>query len=325
MHLGLKFSLDHLTEENLQFAVQMGVTHVVVHGPRLGEGGYHEFIELLRLRKRIEAQGLQVCAIENLPADHMGDILTAGPRRDEQIADVCTTIRHMGEAGWPILGYHFMLAGVWGHWRSYTAGGGRGNAGLKSFDLDLVAEAPPHPAAPVSIDEMWERVTYFLERAVPVAEKAGVRLAAHQDDPPVPYLRGTGRLLISHDCMQRLLDVVPSPSNSLEFCQGTVAEMDPGGVLDAIARFAGQGKISYVHFRNVRGQVPRFDEVFIDEGDVDMVAALRAYRDAGFDGVITPDHAPRVIGDSSGSHRGKAFALGYIRAAMQALEIGAGL
>ena len=321
MHLGLKFSLDHLTDENLQFAVQMGVTHVVVHGPRLGPDGYHEFLELLRLRKLIEAHGLQVCAIENLPGDHMDHILAAGPRRDEQIANVCTTIRHMGEAGWPILGYHFMLAGVWGHWRSYNAGGGRGNAGLKSFDLDLVAQAPPHPAAPVSVDEMWTRVAYFLERVVPVAEEAGVRLAAHQDDPPVPYLRGTGRLLISHDCMQRLIDLVPSPCNSLEFCQGTVAEMDPDGVLDAIARFASQERICYVHFRNVRGMVPRFDEVFIDEGDVDMVAALRAYRDAGFEGVITPDHAPRVVGDSAYSHRGRAFALGYIRAAMQALGI----
>lgn len=166
---------------------------------------------------------------------------------------------------------------------------------------------------------MWERVTCFLERVAPVAEKAGVKLAAHQDDPPVPYLRGAGRLLIDHDALQRLLDIVPSPSNTLEFCQGTVAEMGPDRVVDAIRRFAGQGKISYVHFRNVRGQAPKFDEVFIDEGDVDMLEAMRAYKEADFDGVITPDHAPRVAGDSGYGHRGRAFALGYIRALMHAV------
>ena len=146
-------------------------------------------------------------------------------------------------------------------------------------------------------------------------------LAAHQDDPPVETLFGTGRLLTSHDAMQRLIDLVPSPNNGLEFCQGTVAEMGPDKATEAITRFASQDKIFYVHFRNVKGSVPKFDEVFIDEGDVNMIAALKAYRDAGYDGVITPDHTPRVIGDTTYGHRGRAFALGYIRAAMQALDL----
>lgn len=317
MKLGLKFSLPHLTEENLRCAKQLGVTHIVVHSPRLGDRGVLEYIELLRMRKFIEAQGLQVTAIENLPRDHWEDVLLAGPRRDEQLANVCQTIENMGRAGWPILGYYFGIAGVWGHWRAYTSGGGRGNAGLKSFDYDLVKDAPTHESGPVSVDEMWERFAYFLERAVPVAEKAGVKLAAHQDDPPAPELCGTGRLLTSHDNMQRLLDTVPSPANGLEFCQGTVAEMGPDKTIDAIRRFAGQQKIFYVHFRNVRGQFPSFDEVFIDEGDVDMLEAMRAYKEADFNGVITPDHTPRVEGDSGYGYRGRAFALGYIKALMQ--------
>ena len=144
---------------------------------------------------------------------------------------------------------------------------------------------------------------------------------AHQDDPPAENLFGTGRLLTNHDAMQRLIDLVPSESNGLEFCQGTVAEMGPEKTIEAVSRFAGQGKIFYVHFRNVRGGFPKFDEVFIDEGDVNMIAALKAYRDAGYDGVITPDHTPRVVGDEGCGHRGRAFALGYIRAGMQALEL----
>jgi mannonate dehydratase len=250
----------------------------------------------------------------------MHPITHATTERDAQLAKVCSSIENMGKVGIPILGYYFSLAGVSGHWRSYGSGGGRGDAGLKSFDYDLVKDAPPIVDEEVSVEEMWARLAYFLERVVPVAEKAGVKLAAHQDDPPAESLFGTGRLLTNHDAMQSLIDLVPSENSGLEFCQGTVAEMGPEKTVEAVSRFAGQGKVFYVHFRNVRGGFPKFDEVFIDEGDVNMIAALKAYRDAGYDGVVTPDHTPRVVGDEGGL-RGKAFAVGYIRAGMQALEL----
>lgn len=338
MKLGLKFGLETLTKENMQFARQMGVTHIVVHSPRLGDDWGHlgrqrhhsavstaqdgvlDYFELLRMKKFVDSCDLELCAIENLPGDHMYPIVHALPERDAQIAKVCTTIENMGKVGIPILGYYFSLAGVSGHWRAYGSGGGRGDAGLKSFDYALVKDAPPIVDEEVSVEEMWSRLAYFLERVVPVAEKAGVKLAAHQDDPPAESLFGTGRLLTNHDAMQRLIDLVPSEHNGLEFCQGTVAEMGPEKTVEAVSRFATQGKIFYVHFRNVRGGFPKFDEVFIDEGDVNMIAALKAYRDAGYDGVITPDHTPRVIADEGGL-RGKAFALGYMRAGLQALEL----
>ncbi len=338
MKLGLKFGLETLTKENMQFAQQMGVTHIVVHSPRLGDDWGHlgrqrhhsavstaqdgvlDYFELLRMKKFVDSCDLELCAIENLPGDHMYPIVHALPERDAQIAKVCTSIENMGKVGIPILGYYFSLAGVSGHWRAYGSGGGRGDAGLKSFDYALVKDAPPIVDEEVSVEEMWSRLAYFLERVVPVAEKAGVKLAAHQDDPPAESLFGTGRLLTNHDAMQRLIDLVPSEHNGLEFCQGTVAEMGPEKTVEAVRRFAKQGKIFYVHFRNVRGGFPKFDEVFIDEGDVNMIAALKAYRDAGYDGVITPDHTPRVIADEGGL-RGKAFALGYMRAGLQALEL----
>lgn len=338
MKLGLKFGLETLTKENMQFARQMGVTHIVVHSPRLGDDWGHlgrqrhhsavstaqdgvlDYFELLRMKKFVDSCDLELCAIENLPGDHMYPIVHALPERDAQIAKVCTSIENMGKVGIPILGYYFSLAGVSGHWRAYGSGGGRGDAGLKSFDYALVKDAPPIVDEEVSVEEMWSRLAYFLDRVVPVAEKAGVKLAAHQDDPPAESLFGTGRLLTNHDAMQRLIDLVPSEHNGLEFCQGTVAEMGPEKTVEAVSRFATQGKIFYVHFRNVRGGFPKFDEVFIDEGDVNMIAALKAYRDAGYDGVITPDHTPRVIADEGGL-RGKAFALGYMRAGLQALEL----
>jgi mannonate dehydratase len=93
-------------------------------------------------------------------------------------------------------------------------------------------------------------------------------------------------------------------------------------VLEAIRYFGHRKKIAYVHFRTVRGSFPKFDEVFVDEGDVDMLAAIQAYKEVGFDGLLTPDHTPRVVGDADWGHRGMAFAVGYIRALVQMAERG---
>ncbi|MBT5876219.1 MAG: TIM barrel protein, partial [Candidatus Latescibacteria bacterium] len=284
MRLGIGFSHENFTVENLLYARQLGVTDVIVHGPRLGDNGVLEYDELVQVKRMATEQGLRLAAIENLPRDHWHDVLHAGSDRDNQIENVCQTIRNMGRAEIPILGYYFSIVGVWGHWRSYRSGGGRGGSGVKSFDLAKVTDQAPLASGPVTVEEMWSRLAYFLERVVPVAEESGVKLAAHQDDPPAGYLRGVGRLLTNHENMQRLIDLVPSPNNGLEFCQGTVAEMGIDGVIEAIHRFGAQKKIFYVHFRNVKGQFPKFDEVFADEGDVNMFEAMKAYRSVGFDG-----------------------------------------
>ena len=112
MKLGLKFGLATLTKENLQFAQQMGVTHIGVHGPRLGDEGVLDYFELLRMKKFVDSFDLQLCAIENLPGDHMHPITHATTERDAQLAKVCTSIENMGKVGIPLLGYYFSLAGV---------------------------------------------------------------------------------------------------------------------------------------------------------------------------------------------------------------------
>ena len=185
-----------------------------------------------------------------------------------------------------------------------------------TFDPD----APPGDIGTVNHDDMWGRLEYFLEGLVPVAEEAGVRLAAHPDDPPLPVLRGTARLITHPDHYQRLLDVAPSHYNALELCQGTITEMFDSDVYGALRKYGSAGKIAYIHFRNVRGKVPNYHEVFIDEGDVDMLEALGALRDSGYDGVLIPDHTPEVECAASW-HAGMAYALGYIRAGMRALGI----
>jgi mannonate dehydratase len=178
-------------------------------------------------------------------------------------------------------------------------------------------EAPAGDVGEVTSEQLWRRLEDFLHAVVPAAEEAGVKLAAHPDDPPMPSIRGTARLVYQPRLYQRLLDIYPSPNNALEFCQGTIAEMTEGSVYDAIEQYADH--IAYVHFRNVRGKVPEYHEVFLDEGDVDMARCLDLYRRGGFSGAMIPDHTPHMECDA-GWHAGMAFALGYMRGLMVGLR-----
>ena len=152
-----------------------------------------------------------------------------------------------------------------------------------------------------------------------MAEQAGVTLAAHPDDPPMPTMRGQPRLVYQPHMFQKLLDLHPSPANSLEFCIGTVAEMSEGDVYEATDNYSRQKKLAYVHFRNVTGKVPHYRETFVDDGDVDMLRVLRILHRNEFDGVIIPDHTPQMTCDAPW-HAGMAYALGYMKAALRVVE-----
>ena len=339
MKLGLGLYPRIWDDDHLAMARQLGCDSVVAHLPLpAGDGVWHAE-DLAKLKADAARHDLALAAVENLPPAHWDHVLLGEDGRDEQIANVQQTIRNMGEVGIPCLGYYFSIVGVWGHWRdAHDRGPGRGGAGVRSFDIDKVPTAEPpnyrdlwgkgglehrpaDEAIPrVDVETLWQRLEVFLRAVVPVAEEVGVTLAAHQDDPPVPELRGMGRLLTSAEALQRLVDLVPSERNQLEFCQGTVSEMAGIDVLATIRRLAGQGKIAYVHFRNVSATVPRFDEVFVDEGYVDMLAALRAYHESGFAGTLIPDHTP-LISAPAAWETGMAYALGYMRAGMQMLGV----
>jgi mannonate dehydratase len=156
-----------------------------------------------------------------------------------------------------------------------------------------------------------------------VAEASHVKLAAHPDDAPVPQYMGVARILVDEAALQRLVDCVPSPANGIGFCMGTIGTMAGVDTVHAIRRFGGQGKVFFAHFRNPRGQVPAFDEVFPDEGDIDMVEAVRAWNEVGFDGVIRIDHCPGVVGDTPQADRSFAFQVGYLRGLVQMEEAAA--
>jgi len=305
----------------------------VVHGLPGTPSGVLDYELLARTRDFFEDAGLSWDVIENLPPTHYDEVMFGLPGRDAQIANVCRTIENMGRAGIGVLQYQWMLLG--GLRTEYTPTG-RGGARYPRFDLEVALRYPaaaldwlnpggrtyPHlPDRPLSSEQVWDNLIYFLERVVPVAEAAGVKLAVHPDDAPVPEYMGVARIIVSVEAMQRVIDAVPSPCNGIGFCQGTIATMAGVDAVEAIRRIGGQGKIFFAHFRNPRGQVPCFDEVFPDEGDTDMVAAVRAYRQAGFDGVMRIDHCPGVIGDNARADRSFAYQVGYVKGVLQTLDL----
>jgi mannonate dehydratase len=165
-------------------------------------------------------------------------------------------------------------------------------------------------------EQLWQRLKDFLDALLPVAEEAGVILAAHPDDPPMPFVRGQPRLVHQPSHYQKLLDLHPSPSNQLEFCIGSLAEMTEGEIHAVVEQYAATKNLAYVHLRNVRDKVPDYKETFIDDGEVDVLRVLRILKQHGFQGVIIPDHAPAMT-CAAPWHAGMAFALGFLKAGMK--------
>ncbi len=223
----------------------------------------------------------------------------------------------------PMMEWRFWPDFIWDERVGYYQVKGRGGSGQRAFDYDRIKNEPPLPEiGAVSEKEMWERFLYFGKPIVDPAQKAGVRLSIHPHDPPVPVMRGVARVLSTPEGYLRLFKEIPSPFNGMTFCQGVFTEMGVD-VLAEARRFGRMGRINLVHFRGVRGKVPRYTEVFIDEGDVNMILAMKTYKEIGYTGPMVSDHTPVVEGDSTGDFIGRglvgrSYSLGYMRAAVQA-------
>jgi len=283
---------------------------------------------LSRLRERIESFGLTLDVVP-LPmssnyitkAELPNIMLGKSPERDREIDDVCQMIRNTAKAGIPCLKYNMTFLGV----PRTESTKGRGGAEYSTFVYDKAKQDPPlTEAGPIDADKYWERITYFVERVVPVAEEYKVKLACHPQDPGMPRgrgFRGVETVLGSVEGLKRFVSIKESAYHGLNFCQGTVAEMlqKPGQeIFDVIRYFGSRKKIFNVHFRNIRGGFLNFQETFIDDGDVDMLKAMRVYKEVGFDGMMMPDHVPKIQGDTN-SYQGFAFAFGYIKALIAAV------
>ena len=310
--------LTPLNKHNLTLAAQCGVQDITVRYPGA------DVAKLASLKQQIEAHGLRLAIVEGyLPIER----LKLGLDDGSELAAMKALIRTMGELAIPLLCYNFMAGTDWV--RTRLDAPERGGARVTEFDLaaaeravSLSATASTIAAHRISAEQLWGNLEQMLCELVPLAEECGVFLAMHPDDPPLPAFQGKARIMNSVGNFERLVGLVPSAHNGICFCQGTFAAM--GVDIPATIRRLGP-HIRYVHFRDVRGTGPaHFIETFHDNGPTDMVAAMAAYREAGFAGPMRPDHVPQLIGEDDGepgyTMLGRLFAYGYMRGLMQAAE-----
>lgn len=322
---------QEITDERLKFIKQCGCDDFQMNTPKLPGNERWEYEDLARLVQQGKDADLRLIAIENVPKEFYDKIMLGLPGREQQLDNMAYTIRNIGRAGIPLLGYCFMPTGVWRTADDTPVGGG--GALATSFDYEQARTVKPGDRTNFGIwntvgvdrefteEEIWDNYCWYLERILPVCEEARVRFALHPDDPPVPALGGVGRIFRNFDNFRRAMETFDSPMHGLDFCHGCWSEMKAGnGVLDAIKYFGERGKIFYVHFRDVQGPVENFTECLLGDGNCDPVESIRALKQVGFNGFLIPDHVPRMIDDTDWCHRGRAWTVGYIKALIAAVE-----
>ena len=304
-------------DHHLKLAAQCGVEEITVRysGSKLSD--------LLRTKTRIERHGMKLGIVEGcLPIEK----LKLG--RDDDGADMAAMkllLQHMSEAGVPLLCYNFMAGTDWVRTRVDVKE--RGGALVTAFDLTDARQAMSLSATTghiggetITADALWTNLERMLAELLPVAERCGVTMVMHPDDPPLVEFAGKARIMNSVENFERLMRLSSSRHHAICFCQGTFAAM--GVDIPATIRRLG-ANIRYVHFRDVRGTAEAFAETFHDNGPTDMVAAMRAYRGIGFTGPMRPDHVPQLHGEENGepgyTMMGRLFAYGYMRGLMQAV------
>jgi mannonate dehydratase len=310
--------LTPISDENLTLAAQCGVDQIVVRypGPDLSEFN--------RLQQRIRSFGMEIGVVEGyLPIDR----IKLGTDDGTDLRAMKALIRHLSDLDIRLVCYNFMAGTDWIRTSVDTLE--RAGSKVTAFrlaDLDK-ARIPGRPAFRAELEpgakrpELWKNLQNFLEEIIPVAEDAGVVMAMHPDDPPLPQLLGNDRIMHDVSGFERLVEIVKSPSNKIAFCQGSFSEM--GIDIPATIRRLGPHS-AYVHYRDVVGTADDFRESWQDNGQTDMAEAMRAYREVGFSGPMRPDHVPQMIGEDDGepgyTMLGRLFAFGYIRGMMHATE-----
>ena len=351
MKLGFGLYRNSLNTDNYKFVNQIGATHVVAHltnyfsgsNPEISSGGDNGWgvcdkepiwdVEFLSgLKKEMQDHNLVFEAIENFNPLHWHDILLDGPKKNEQIEGLKRLLQNMGKVGIPIMGYCFSLAGVWGWERGHYARGKAESVALIEGSRDFQEPIPDGMiwnmryrkgeedkfVPETSENEVWERLEFFLNQLIPVAEENNVSLAAHPNDPPLAVMRRTGRILKNPSEYDRLININNSSSNKIEMCLGSIQEMQEDGLEDYLDKYSKDKRIGYIHFRNVIGKVPNYIEAFVDDGDINMVNVIKILKKNNYDGVIIPDHTP-ALNCSAPWHAGMAYAVGYIKGLIKSL------
>lgn len=315
--------------KRLQFFKRHSVNNICGYVPDPSKRGYPTVEEISAVKDLCDKHkvSLDMLAPPFLASSHIDRterpaiMLGESPQRDRDIELVQSMIKSCAKAGVPAIKYNMSILGVVRTARTPGRGG-------STYSTWRYAEAKPATeitkAGKVNADIYWERITYFLERVIPVANEYKIRMACHPHDPGMPPqgYQGVDTVLGTIDGMKKFVSIKESPYHGFNFCQGTVSEMlqDPGKeILDVIRYFGSRKKIFNVHFRNIRGKRDNFQEVYPDEGDIDFVKAMKVYKEVGYPYMMMPDHVPNHP-DDRGGDQAFAFAYGYIRALIQAVD-----
>jgi len=303
----------------------MGVTHAVSN-PSLRGIGPDQYEAAMRKHKEAWAQaGFTVNVYEVMTPVPADNIRRGSPGRDQELKNWIAYVQAMGKAGIPVLCYNLGQGGR----RTSNTLVLRGGALTTEHNYEESKKLPPAKEV-YTEDQLWEALTWLIERITPVCEKANVKMGYHPNDPSVsPYL-GSAQIMISPAAYRRLCSIADSPYNGVSFCQGNFRSMKyaPGESIYSVAtEFAERRKIQFVHFRDVDGTAEtRYHETFHDDGPTDMARMLQCYTRGGFVGPLRTDHAPAMEGENAKGSSGYAMlghihAIGYTKGLMQALNI----
>lgn len=325
MYIGSQFGAQ--TDEEMQVLAQLGIKHVD-QTPTEPWAKWSTAM-LLEMKERWAKHGISLEMIHIPLSSRSAYQQEAGaifrkptPERDRQIDRMKETVRMAGEAGIRGLNYNITILG---HLRTASKTG-RGGATLSTFEWDKLDHSlGTFEDGPADEDEMWERIDHWLREIMPVAEEYKVQMACHPADPGIGVgktYRGVARPLGMVEGFKKFIALYDSPYNGLNFCQGCMSEAlaNPAEeIYDVIRYFGERKKIFNVHFRNIKGGLGNFVEVFPDEGDINMIRALQVYKEVGYEYMIMPDHVPGISGPEA--HKvAFAYTFGYIHAALQAVE-----
>lgn len=323
-------------DEMARFALQLGINEVQMNTPALPGEKAWAYEDLRALKEKIESYGLKLAAIENIPLVFYDKVILGLPGRDEQIAYYCETIRNLGRLGIPLLGHHFSPTFVW---RTALDVPGRGGARATAFDVDKLnfgnnafqemmrkkrhlLDYDVFEAARGITDEMlFDNYAYFMRAVIPEAEKANVKLALHSDDPPLKRFGEIQRMAVSLEDFQRAMEIADSPAWGVNLCLGCCSERGGSQCAREMIRYFGERKrLLSVHFRDVKGMLPCFEECFLGEGNFNPAEMLWELEKVDYEGIIMEDHVLKMDYDSAYGHRARGHELGYIQGMIQMME-----
>ena len=317
---GMKFAfLMGPTSPKVPFARQMGVLHSVSGVERIPDAKDWDPKAITATKEIWAKEGIKWTVVEGPPS--LGTQTKLGlAGKDEEISNFITFMKNLKQYGdVDVICYNWMPVISWA--RTQTDRPGRGGALMTAFDYEDMKGKPITQYGEISKESLWKNLEYFLKAVVPEAEKIGMNLSLHPDDPQVNSIQGISRIMNTVESFDRMLDIVPSKYNGITMCQGNFSLM--GADIPALVRRWGKRDvINFVHFRSIQdlsGAIPstKFTECFHDEGQIDMYQAMKAYYDIGFNGPLRPDHVPTMFGETNERPGymtlGNLYATGYIR------------